>query len=193
MGHNIYTNEKGNFVSMLSEEKEKEMAQRYLKGEKASDLAKEYGYKSGNSVLAKVHKYFPEATPENGYCQINSKEIEKQIADEYVNSNISVRDLMKKYGYKTRKSITDKVKKYYPNYDIKGNNKERVKDYHLDFTKIDTEFKAYFLGLMYTDGYLVDEKRFGIDLVDEDCIAFISRNTGHGYKKYYDTPERTFF
>lgn len=37
---------------------------------------------------------------------------------------------------------------------------------------------------MYTDGYIVDEKRFGIDLTDEDCIAYISKETGHNYKKY---------
>lgn len=51
---------------------------------------------------------------------------------------------MEKHGYKTRKSITDKVKKYFPDYDIKGNNRERIKDYHLDFENIDSPFKAYF-------------------------------------------------
>ena len=43
-----------------------------------------------------------------------------------------------------------------------------------------------FLGLMLTDGYIQDENRFGIDLTDEDCIAFISKITGKEYKSYND-------
>jgi len=48
-----------------------------------------------------------------GY-KILSKDQELQIIEEYKNGT-PVNELMAKYGYKTKKSITDKVKKYYPN------------------------------------------------------------------------------
>lgn len=180
---NLNHKENGCFVGFLTQEQEKEMADRYIKGESSKALAKEYGFKNGSSVLEKVHKYYPNYK-ENGFCQFYSVEEEKKIAQEYIESNIPITELMEKYGFKTRKSITDKVKKYFPDYDIEKNNRERVKDYHLDFEEIDTNFKAYFLGLMLTDGYLTDEIRFGIDLTDKDCIEFISRQTGHDYKAY---------
>ena len=37
---------------------------------------------------------------------------------------------------------------------------------------------------MLTDGYIQDENKFGIDLTDEDCIAFISKITNKEYKAY---------
>lgn len=173
----------GQFAGFLTKDQEKEMADKYIKGESSKKLAKEYGFKNGHSVLEKVYKYYPQYK-EKGFCKFYTEEEEKQIAKEYIESNISVKDLMKKYGFKTRKSITDKVKKHFPDYNVKENGKERIKDYHLDFEEIDDEFKAYFLGLMLTDGYLTDEIRFGIDLVDKDCIEFISKKTGHDYKPY---------
>ena len=48
-----------------------------------------------------------------GY-KILSKDQELQIVEEYKNGT-PVIELMAKYGYKTKKSITDKIKKYYPN------------------------------------------------------------------------------
>ena len=55
--------------------------------------------------------------------------------------------------------------------------KNNRKNYHIDFEKINSEFNAYFIGLMITDGYIIDENRFGIDLTDKDCIEFISKIT----------------
>ena len=47
-----------------------------------------------------------------GYKKL-SKEQEKQLVEEY-KQGTPVIELMNKYGYKTKKSIMDKVKKYYP-------------------------------------------------------------------------------
>lgn len=96
---------------------------------------------------------------------------------------------MVKYGYKTKKSITDKVKKYESAeaIEIARNNR---KNYKIEFDGITNVFNAYFLGLMLTDGYIQDENKFGIDLTDEDCIAFISKITNKEYKSYeYDENE----
>ena len=45
-----------------------------------------------------------------GY-KLHSTEEEKQMVQEYLNG-VPVKTLMVKYGYKTKKSIADKVKKY---------------------------------------------------------------------------------
>ena len=121
-----------------------------------------------------------------GYKKLTDAE-EKQLVEEYI-SGASVTSLMQKYGYKTKKSITDKVKKYYP-----GNFQEKFikardnrKDYQITFEGVTNNFSAYFLGLMLTDGYIQDDNKFGIDLTDEDCIKFISDVTGKTYNHYDD-------
>ena len=47
-----------------------------------------------------------------GYKKL-SKDQELQMVQEYI-EGAPVVELMAKYGYKTKKSIGDKVKKYYP-------------------------------------------------------------------------------
>ena len=42
---------------------------------------------------------------------------------------------------------------------------------------------------MLTDGYIQDNNKFGIQLTDEDCIAFISNITNKNYKAYNDNNE----
>ncbi len=93
---------------------------------------------------------------------------------------------MTKYGFATKKSITDKVKKHYPNEykDIIEKAKANRKTYSYEMEKIDSEFDAYFLGLLLTDGYIVREREAGIDLVDEDCVAFLSKTIGKDYHTY---------
>lgn len=119
-----------------------------------------------------------------GYQKL-SKEQELQLVQEYLNG-ASVQSLMTKYGFATKKSITDKVKKYYPNEykDIVEKAKANRKAYSYEMEKIDSEFDAYFLGLLLTDGYIVREREAGIDLVDEDCIAFLSKTIGKDYHTY---------
>ena len=46
-----------------------------------------------------------------GYKKL-SNEQEKELVNDYI-KGASVKSLMEKYGFKTKKSITDKVKKYY--------------------------------------------------------------------------------
>lgn len=118
-----------------------------------------------------------------------SAEQEKQIVAEYI-SGVSVEVLCERYKYKGKKSITDKVKKYYPdNYDeiieIARKNRAGWK-YSLD--KIQNDFDAYLVGLLMTDGYIY-EHGVGIDLIDEDCIDFISKQVRADHK-VYETAQR---
>lgn len=114
-----------------------------------------------------------------------SAEEEKQLVEEY-RAGTSVQVLMKKYGFATKKSITDKVKKYYPEQykDIVYEAKQNRKTWIYEIEKIDSEFDAYFLGLLLTDGYITRAREVGIEMTDEDCISFLSKVIGKNYNTY---------
>ena len=114
-----------------------------------------------------------------------SKEEELKLVEDYI-QGAPVISLMEKYGFKTKKSITDKVKKYFPDTykDLVKIARNNRKDYSIDLSSINCEFNAYFIGLMLTDGYIQDDNKFGIQLTDEDCIKFIASVTNKTYKTY---------
>lgn len=101
---------------------------------------------------------------------------------------------MNKYGYKTKKSITDKVKKYYPN-DYKNIIKtaqDNRRGYTYSLEQITSPFDAYLIGLLLTDGYVLsDRDGIGIDLTDKDAIKFIADTIGTTYKSYNDGIHKT--
>ena len=117
-----------------------------------------------------------------GYKKL-SQEQELQLVQEYINgTNVNV--LMDKYGFKTKKSITDKVKKYYPDTypELIAQARDNRKSYSYHLKTINNQFDAYFLGLLLTDGYISRDTDIGIDLIDEDCIAFLSKVVGKDSK-----------
>ena len=114
-----------------------------------------------------------------GYKKL-SNEQEIQIVEEY-KQGVPVKTLMTKYGFKTQKSITDKIKKHFPNNytEIIEQGRYNRKKYHYTMNEIQNEFDGYFLGLLLTDGYVQlssnDKPRnqVGIDLIDENgCNIF---------------------
>lgn len=127
-----------------------------------------------------------------GY-KILSKGQELQIVEEYRNGT-PVIELMAKYGYKTKKSITDKVKKYYPNdYDkIITQARDNRRGYTYSLEKITSPFDAYLVGLLLTDGYVLsDRDGVAVDMTDEDVINFIATTIGTTYKSYSDNIHKT--
>ena len=116
-----------------------------------------------------------------GYKKYSEAE-EQIIVQEYIQGT-PVKVLMEKYGFKTKKSITDKVKKYAGGTAITVAKQNR-KSYSIGFDGVTNKFNAYFLGLRLTDGYIQDDNKFGIDLTDEDCIQFISTVTQKEYHTY---------
>lgn len=124
---------------------------------------------------------------ENGYInhvKLPSKEIIDKICLDYKNG-LSTRDLEKKYNI-TRSRITsilliNKVNinktSYHCNYKKKVN--------HNYFNKIDSQSKAYILGLLYADGY-INEKTYQIELTlkkdDIELIEFVQKELDCSYK-----------
>ena len=119
-----------------------------------------------------------------GYKKL-SKEQELQLVQEYIDG-AQVNKLMEKYGFATKKSIIDKVKKYYPDTykELIEQARANRKGYSYHLKTIQNQFDAYYLGLLLTDGYISRDTDIGIDLVDKDCIAFLSKIIGKDYKTY---------
>lgn len=94
---------------------------------------------------------------------------------------------MNKYGYKTKKSITDKIKKHYPDKynDILNEAQISRKGYTYSLETISSPFDGYLVGLLLTDGYLLsDRDGLGLDMTDEDVISFVAKTIGTKYTKY---------
>ncbi len=122
-----------------------------------------------------------------GYKKL-SKEQELQLVEEY-KQGTPVIELMAKYDFKTKKSITDKVKKYYgENYkEIIKLARDNRKGYIYSLKEITSPFDAYLIGLIMTDGYVLsDRDGLGLDMTDEDVIKFVASTIGTNYKTYIE-------
>lgn len=91
------------------------------------------------------------------------------------NQGFTANEISKMYGYKTRNSILQKLDKF----NIQRRDWNKLQNENKTYCKfsmqfIDDEYKAYFLGLILTDGYVNEERGYiGIDLVDKDVIEFL--------------------
>lgn len=112
--------------------------------------------------------------------------MELQLIEEY-RKGVPVKELVNKYGYKTKKSITDKIKKHYPDKynDILNEAQISRKGYTYSLETISSPFDGYLVGLLLTDGYLLsDRDGLGLDMTDEDVISFVAKTIGTKYTKY---------
>ena len=83
-----------------------------------------------------------------GYKKL-SNEQEFQLVQEYIDG-APVKVLMERYGFATKKSIMDKVKKYYPNNykELIENARNNRKGYNYKLEKIENEFDTNSLSLI---------------------------------------------
>lgn len=100
-----------------------------------------------------------------------SQEDEKTIIKKYI-AGKSSEYLAKEYGFKTSKSILDILKQY----NIKRRTRSEYTTYcDLSFEKIDNNFKAYLIGFLITDGYIIKETEgFALQIGDKDAIDFFA-------------------
>lgn len=104
-------------------------------------------------------------------------EQEFEIKEKY-ESGYLIPDLMKMYGFKTKKSIYDIVRRrggetrtFQETLEVKNPARK------ISFEKIDEPFKAYFIGLMLTDGW-VTGNNIGLSMTDKDVIEFVCDRFG---------------
>lgn len=97
----------------------------------------------------------------------------------YLEEGRSTGEIAKFYGYKTHKSIADKLKAGGVEIRTGQNLYTTMKKYSDDiFEKIDSEWKAYFLGLLLTDGWITGDKTIGFSSTDKDVVEYLSELTG---------------
>lgn len=109
---------------------------------------------------------------------------EEKVIQEYQNG-MSTIELAKKYGYKTPKSINDLLRRnnVLPRTVLEA--QQRRKGYNgLSLNRIDSKLKAYYIGLLITDGYIhTDNNKFYIELTleDLDVIKFLTESFNTKY------------
>jgi len=94
-----------------------------------------------------------------------TKKIEESIIQDYKKGMTSTA-VAKNHGFKNHKTVLDVLIKY----NLKARLYSDYSDYELNyFNKIDSHDKAYILGLLLTDGYVIKDYRgFGIQLTGKD-------------------------
>lgn len=119
------------------------------------------------------------------YIPKNKKIVdEEQVIKDY-QSGLSTTILAKKYGYKTPKSINDLLRRnnVLPRTVLESQHKR--KGYNgLRFDIIDSKLKAYYIGLLITDGYIHSENNkcyIELTLEDEDVISFLANQFNTSY------------
>lgn len=120
------------------------------------------------------------------------KKDQENIINMYLNNKTSV-EIAKIYNC-TPKTILDILNKH--NIQRRKGKLAFVnnRNYPIIFDKIDTEFKAYFLGFMLTDGYLTRKRNnISIQLKDYDAIKFISEHTNGTIVKLQRNMYRTSY
>lgn len=102
-----------------------------------------------------------------------------EIIEMYINTNFNINDISEKFEISTT-TVRDILKKH--NIPLKRTNGVKWRKYDVNdnyFEVIDNNEKAYVLGFMYADGYLVVEgkgtKRIGIDSIDSQILLDISK------------------
>ena len=120
---------------------------------------------------------------------------EKEMLKLY-KKGVPTKTIATKFGYKTEKSIYDRLNKFglkantYRN-DILFNGKSYG---GFSMKKIDSKEKAYFLGLLLTDGCIHPESHsVELSLIDEDAIAFLSDYISCNYVRYSYSGKKPFY
>lgn len=98
----------------------------------------------------------------------------KEMAELYA-SGLTTKQIAKLAGYKTGKSIADKLK--IAGYELRTYqetvNFKKTYDENM-FKYIDASWKGYFLGLLLTDGWVTGKNKVGYSTVDKDIIDYLS-------------------
>lgn len=128
---------------------------------KLSSLASDYG-------IAKIAKKIPTTS-------FTSKQDRLNIVKLY-NEGLTSNEIMKIYNFKTSKSILDILKA--ENVKIRHGSNSYTSRKIFNFKSLDSEFKAYYLGILLTDGYISNNRtNVSVQMADKDVIDFINKNT----------------
>ena len=118
-------------------------------------------------ALGRVHRKFKTQKPQRAAPwnkRIDNK-TENKFIEEYANG-LTAQEIAEKHGFKTSKTVLDILEKNAIK--IRAASKPTFYDKSF-FEKVDSHDKAYVLGLIFTDGYIIkDYSGFGIQLTESD-------------------------
>lgn len=110
----------------------------------------------------------------------------------YLENGWSAGQIAKLYGFKSQKSVADKLKADGVVLRTGQNLYTTMKSYSDDiFESIDSEWKGYFLGLLLTDGWVTGDSTIGYSSVDKDVVEYLSELTGKNIQ-FVDRKNKTF-
>ena len=110
----------------------------------------------------------------------------------YLENGWSAGQIAKLYGFKSQKSVADKLKADGVVLRTGQNLYTTMKSYSDDiFESIDSEWKGYFLGLLLTDGWVTGDSTIGYSSVDKDVVEYLSKLTGKNIQ-FVDRKNKTF-
>jgi hypothetical protein len=136
----------------------------YARQESITAIAKQSGVK--DTILHRVKRNNDINTQRfNPYNKIRNDKIDKKVLDMYQSGKGSV-EISKITGFATHKSVLDILS----DHNIKKRSTANKTNYVIDFfSNINSVKKAYFLGWMYSDGYILkDYGGFGLSLQRRD-------------------------
>lgn len=135
----------------------------YVQKISLQDMSKRTGIKA--YTLCRIHRKYETLCFRTAWNKRISDGMEKAFILKY-NDGKSSAKIAKEYGFKTDKTVLDILKKN----SIERRSPKKVTFYDEKFfEKIDSEEKAYILGLIMTDGYIIkDYIGIGIQLTKED-------------------------
>jgi hypothetical protein len=146
-------------------------------------------------ALNRIHRKYKTEKPKlTAWNKKITDEIENKIIEDYKSGNTSG-IIAEKYGFKTHKTVLDVLVKK----EIERRPSSKPTFYDKSFFEIiDSHEKAYILGLIMTDGYIIrDYRGFGIQLTEEDgyILEKIAHIIGaqHGVSEInYDSKRKVF-
>lgn len=129
--------------------------------------------KNGLFLLAAKHKV-KKVAKKIAWNSTTTKADRAKIIEMY-EKGMSSEKIMKHYNCKTSKTILDILKDN--NVKIR-NGSDAYINTDFDFKEINTKFKAYYLGILLTDGYINSKRNnVSVQMTDKDVIEFINDNT----------------
>ena len=177
-------------------EKTKRLIRRFycsdVSSEKIMNYLRQKQYYTGTweSIIAMCNTYRKRHPDWSGYRTNKSRdpEFRKKIVDMYA-SGCTQKEIKEALGIRSWNGVKySLVASGVELRDPLGEISKRTPYADFSMEKIDSKFKAYFLGLMMTDGCVSDERqRILFETTDKDLVNFIVQNTG---MRLYIKPER---
>lgn len=118
-----------------------------------------------------------------------TKKQELYLVKKYSSNELSIKQLAEKFGV-SKNTISRRIKKYIKLKPVSSTNRKYSVNHNI-FNIIDTEEKAYWLGILYADGSINDKRNTVIlSLIDKSHIEKFKKFLSANYKIYTEVHKK---